>query len=100
MKKVINGKMYDTDTAKCVASWSDGYPGDLDYCSESLSRKRTGEFFIYGDGGPRSPYSLTRGSEICGDCAIIPYSEAEARLWVEEHCDGDKYVEIFGAVEE
>ena len=99
MKKVIHGKLYDTDTAECVAAWSNEAYDSIDYCSESLYRKRTGEFFLYGDGGPKSPYSLRRGSFIYGNSVIIPYSDAEAKEWVEEHCGGDKYIEIFGEVE-
>ena len=50
MKKIINGKKYDTDTAKCVGHDSFGCRGDFRYWFEQLYQKQTGEFFIYGDG--------------------------------------------------
>ena len=36
MKKVINRKVYDTETASLVAEVSFSYPGDFQYWSESL----------------------------------------------------------------
>ena len=66
MKKVINGKMYNTDTAKRMADWSYGYPGNFEYYEEELYKKKTGEFFLYGEGGPRSKYSDSNGSETYG----------------------------------
>ena len=100
MKKVINGKMYNTETAKKMADWYYGYPGDFDYYEERLYKKKTGEFFLFGKGGARSKYSDNDGFETYGSCEIIPYSEEQARKWVEEHCSGDTYEEIFGEVEE
>ena len=100
MKKVINGKMYNTETAKKMADWYYGYPGDFDYYEERLYKKKTGEFFLFGKGGARSKYSDNDGFETYGSCEIIPYSEEEARKWAEKHCSGDEYEEIFGEVEE
>ena len=40
MKKIINGKKYDTDTASCVGSWDNGYGySEFGYFSEALYRK-------------------------------------------------------------
>lgn len=102
MKKVINGRMYDTTTARCVADWDNGLYGDrLYYWEESLYKKKTGEFFLYGWGGPGTHYSRSCGSNSwCGGEEIQPLSEAEARKLVEKHCNGEEYVEIFGEVEE
>ena len=48
MKKIINGKLYDTDTAKEVFAISCGNgPSDFHYYAEQLYRKRTGEYFLY-----------------------------------------------------
>ena len=46
MKKVINGKMYNTDTAKRMADWSYGYPGNFEYYEEELYKKKTGELVL------------------------------------------------------
>ena len=42
--------------------------------------------------------SLENGSR--GSERIIPMSESEAREWAEAYADADKYMEIFGEVEE
>ena len=47
MKKIINGKVYDTQKAECVGKWNNGLAG-FDWCEEELYRKRTGEFFLFG----------------------------------------------------
>jgi len=37
MKKIINGKLYNTETATCLGSWSNGHDvGDFTYCEESF----------------------------------------------------------------
>ena len=101
MKKVINGKMYNTETADLLATWDNGRWGNFDVLEEKLFRKRNGEFFLYGHGGPRSPYSKFSGDGLeVGGKSIMLLSEKEAREWAEEHLNGDEYEEIFGIVEE
>lgn len=102
MKKVINGKMYNTETANYIASnRSDYYKNDFRYFEEDLYQKKTKEFFLYGYGGAASKYaeSLSSGGFIDGE-KIIPLSENEAREWVEKNLEADKYTEIFGTCEE
>ena len=101
MKVVINRKKYDTDTAECVACYSYAWPGDYNYVSEALYRKKTGEYFIYGEGGPLTEYGQSYGDNGIGyGDRIDPISEEDARKWAEEHLDGDEYEKIFGTVEE
>lgn len=101
MKKIINGKKYDTDTAKYVAGDSSTYPAnDFHYWDEELYRKKTGEYFLYGKGGPMTSYAESSGSGWTWGSDIIPYTESEARKWAERHCTVDEYEEIFGEVEE
>ena len=61
MKKIINGKLYDTSTAHLVGEWDNQLYGNPDYAAESLYRKRTGEFFLHGEGGARSRYAQLVG---------------------------------------
>ena len=101
MKKIINGKKYDTETAKKVGYWTNNYScSDFQCCEETLYRKKTGEYFLYGSGGPMSKYSQSYGNMTGGGEKIIPMTEADARKWAEKHLDGDEYEEIFGEVEE
>jgi len=102
MKKIINGKVYDTDTAKELGSWANGGTWrDFSHMEETLYRKKTGEFFLHGEGGPMSRYAEAQGQNSwSGGSRIMPMTFTEAREWAEEHLDGDEYEAIFGAVAE
>lgn len=102
MKKIINGKVYNTETAKKVGKWSNGcIDGDFNYLSEALYLKKTGEFFIYGDGGANSKYAVRVGSNsLSGSRIIIPTNYKSAQEWAEKYLDGDEYEEIFGEIDE
>ena len=101
MKKIINGKLYDTDTAKEFGTYLNGYDyTDLRRMRETLYKKKTGEFFLYGCGGPMSKYAESCGNTTCSGAAIIPLTLDEAKKWAEEHINPDVYIEIFGEVEE
>lgn len=102
MKKIISGKLYDTDTAKEVASWSDGLSfRDFTHIEETLYQKRTGEFFLHGAGGPATRYAVSAGlNSWTGGEKIIPLTWDAAREWAEKHLDADDYQQIFGEVVE
>lgn len=101
MKKIINGKVYDTETAKDLASWDNGIYGDLDSISETLYRKRTGEFFLFGEGGARSKYAKSvMNNTWSGGCKIIPLTWEAAKEWAETHLCADDYDAIFGEIAE
>lgn len=102
MKKIINGKKYDTETAEYVDRWSnDLCHSDVHWCSEELYRKRTGEFFLYGEGGGLSRYRthLSNNSFCEGSC-IRPLTDDDAKAWVEKYLSYEDYVRIFGEPEE
>lgn len=102
MKKIINGKLYDTETAKEIGCHSYGEgPRDFRHYTEILYRKRTGEYFIWGEGGPMSRYSKSVGmNEWTGSERITPMDYKAAREWAEEHMDADDYQAEFGEVSE
>lgn len=102
MKKIIKGKVYDTSTAQLVGEWSNGnYTNDFSYCSEDLYRKRTGEFFLHGEGGPMSKYAKSCGNNSwSGGSKIVPLTYEAAQEWAEEHLTADEYEAIFGEVVE
>lgn len=101
MKKIINGKMYNTETAKLVGEWDNGRYGDFGHCAESLYQKKTGEFFLYGEGGPMTKYSVYCGSNSCrGGEMITPLTDKAAKAWSENHITADEYEAIFGEVDE
>lgn len=100
MKKIINGKLYNTETAKLVANWWNGLGvSDFRNCEESLYLKKTGEFFLYGEGGGLSPYAEHFGSGWGYGKKITPLTEEEARQWAESHMEADEYLKIWKAEE-
>jgi len=103
MKKIINGRRYDTEAAQELArdSASGMGPRDFHWWEERLFVKKTGEYFLYGQGGPMSRYAEAYGQNgWSGGERIMPMSLEEAQAWAEEHVSGDEYEEIFGQVEE
>lgn len=102
MKRIIKNKQYDTETAKRLGAYEPNpYGSDLSWFCETLYQKRTGEFFLHGDGNAASRYSKSCGQNSwCGDERIIPLTFSEAQKWAEEHLDGDDYIAIFGEPEE
>ena len=100
MRKIINGRRYDTDTARFVGYAGYSYPGDLSFWLERLYRKKTGEFFLHCVGGPMSKYARRIGpDEWSGGEEIRPLSLKEAREWGEENLDADEYKQAFGIAE-
>ena len=101
MKKIINGRKYDTETAKEVGYWSNGYPcSDFNHCEETLYLKKTGEYFLYGEGGALTQYARSVFRGTTGGSEIIPMNEDRAKKWVEKCLNCDAYEALFGEVEE
>lgn len=101
MKKVINGRRYDTDAAKKIADYSYSNRSDFNYWEETLYMKRTGEFFLYGFGGPMTRYAESAGlNQWTGGSKIIPLTVEKAKEWAEKYMDADEYEEAFGVIEE
>lgn len=102
MKKIINGRSYDTETAREVASWGNaGWWNDFEHLEETLYQKKNGEFFLFGEGGPMTKYAVSTGQNTwSGGSKIIPMSYDAAREWAEEKLSADKYESIFGEIAE
>ena len=103
MKKIVEGKMYNTETATYIGRYRTDTMSrrDFRYLEEELYQKRTKEFFLYGEGGAMTKYAkYVEGCGYTDGEKIIPLSEDEARDWVEEHMDVDDYIELFGECEE
>jgi len=100
MKKIINGKKYDTETAKRIASHDQTHGSFSDYY-EQLFLKATGEFFLYGEGSAGSSYARQcESNSFCSGCAIRPLTLDEAKEWGERHMSADLFEETFGEVDE
>ena len=80
MKRIIDGKVYDTETAHQVGRpWSPAGlgPSDFEWYEETLYRKRTGEYFLHGE-------------------RIMPMGYDQARQWAEGHLEVEEYIAAFG----
>ena len=80
MKKIIQGRIYDTNTAKQLAFKYIGEFGETHGYEERLYITKSKMYFIYGTGGPDSPYPKP---------TIKPLTEEHALAW-EKETSGDK----------
>lgn len=100
MKKIINGKRYDTTTATLVGEWSNGYNySDFKHCEEELYRTPRGNWFTVGKGGPMSPYARSTGQNQWSGSANVfrPLTPTQAREWLELHGDPEDIERFFGS---
>ncbi len=86
MKKVINGKLYNTETATEICT---GFFGNFNCNEVTLYKKENGEYFEH--------HEL---NEFGHREWIEPVDENEAKRFAEEQMDYDDYVSFFGEVEE
>lgn len=82
MNKIINGRKYDTNTAKEIFEYT-----FLDSSSVTLYRKKTGEFFLFC-------------WDVFGSRSIQPMTEERAKEWLADFASADEYEKVFGHVEE
>lgn len=91
--------MYNTESAKQIAYDSSNLcMSDFRYWCETLYKKKTGEYFLHGEGHAMSEYAVTEGGSSRWGEQVIPYSEKQAKKWAENHLDGDEYETIFGKI--
>lgn len=85
MKKIVDGKRYDTETAEEIAYYSnDLYTTDFGWYEETLYRTKNGNWFIAGEGGAMTGYSRPCGNNgSCGGSDIRPLTNNEAKEWLE-----------------
>ena len=102
MRKVIEGKRYDTETAKQIAAASYSNYGDLAYWAEGLYRTKKGNWFLVGEGRALTQYSRSVGqNETGGGSAIIPLTRGKALAWLGAHAPASEaYEEYFANVVE
>lgn len=101
MQSIIDGRMYNTDTATLVANHDNmADVRNFHYANEALYIKKTGEWFLLCEGQGLSKYGVQRGNEFCWGERIIPYNEEDAKMWLEENNKVDAYIKYFGEPEE
>ena len=101
MKKVISGVLCDTETAKFLGEYQYLSRRDFHFVRDELYRTKSGKFFLYGEGGPASPYATkVAQNEWSGGAKIQLLPPEAARQWAEENLSGDDYIAAFGEPEE
>lgn len=100
MRKVIDGKVYDTETADYIAGWENEFScSDFNWYEEDLYRTKNGRWFLVGNGNAGSRYSRQCGTNTwCGSVKLKALTDEEAKRWI-MHKANSVYEDYF-AVEE
>ena len=101
MKRIINGKIYSTDTADRIGNHVYSNPGDFRYEDTDLFRSKKGAWFICGEGGPYSRWSREISSNgLSGGSGIEAMTTTEALAWCEAAgIDADVIAQYFSVEE-
>lgn len=87
MKKIINGKVYNTETATEIYSYDNGLGySDFGWMDEKLYMTKKGSYFLAGQGGAMSKYARSCGqNSSCEGSGLSVLEETEAIEWLESH---------------
>jgi len=99
MKRIIDGKRYNTETAECVCDCSPRgfYRGDFRYEDTQLYRTPRGNWFLAGEGGPSSRWARAAGlNSWTGGSGIQPLDADEARSMLERYGSASDVEQYFG----
>jgi len=102
MKQIINGKIYNTDTAEHIGHVSGGGPSvtDFTHWSGDLYVTKKGAYFIQGSGGASSIFAQQLSENECsGGSGILVLKHHQALAMAEADLDSD-VIEQFFDVEE
>ena len=104
MKKILNGKTYNTSTAWliCELPCTTESTRDFGWHSTSLYRTKKGAWFLAGEGGPMTMWAQNLGNNSTGwGEGIRVIDETEARQHMENaNCDAEEFAAYGLAVEE
>ena len=102
MKKVLDGKVYDTETAKLIGKKIERSNGKLIgwEVNEWLYLTKSGNYFIHGCGGELSDYCVYKNGVVRSGEKIKPVTLEQAKHWGEENLDGSAFISEFGEPEE
>ena len=98
MKRVIKNKVYNTETAKAIKHrfTADIPNNDFRFESETLFRKKTGEYFLAGEGGVFTKYATHHCNSGAYGENIIPMTYEEANEWSKQYMTEEEYSAEFG----
>ena len=95
MRRIIEGRVYDTENAEFLAEDSCSTPGDLRHTFRALYRTKKGRYFFHGGGGALTEYAKPVGNgAVSGSERLWVVEEKEAIQWFAS-IDPDKALELF-----
>jgi hypothetical protein len=91
MKQVIDGKLYNTETAQEVCElYCTAHATDFAHHDTKLYVTKNGNYFLAGAGGPASIWAEDAyGGGRCGGHGIRVLSKDDARVYAERMLDED-----------
>ncbi|MFZ0255644.1 MAG: hypothetical protein WAN46_08365 [Gammaproteobacteria bacterium] len=90
MRWIINGELYDTRKADCIAAWDNGHHCPHPYhCEESLYRTGEGKWFLWGMGGAHSVWAQRIGKDDVSGEGMRILTEREAKQWRKDRGIGE-----------
>ena len=92
--QVIDNKRYDTNTAKLCGVFKENIGTEKGF-SETLYRKRSGEYFLYAEGAWKSQYAVTKQGKRTGGEHILPLSYDDALRWAGDHMTEEEISRFF-----
>jgi len=97
MKQIIDGKMYNTDTAEPIHYWDNGCGrSDFKFRSKRLYKTKKGSLFIEHDGGAMTDMAVSAGSNsVTGSSKIEPVTEKDAFNFLCSHGGTEKAEKLF-----
>lgn len=99
MKKILEGKVYNTETARVIGTWSNNLPiSDFRNETATLYVTKKGNFFVAGESGPMGSFAHSEGNMTSGGEGLFALSKREALDWAERHLDAEEYEEFFADI--
>lgn len=101
MKKIINGKVYDTEKAQLIAEAHHDNIKDADGKSlkQWLYRKKTGEYFVQVEGAALELQNIFQ-HDYKPNAGIYPLTYEQAQRWAEKELTAEQWETIFGDPED
>ena len=86
MKVTVDGRVYDTEKATLLATYTNFMPITDDYYEDVLLYvKKNGEYFLHCHGGSKTEFAVIKDNKICSGQYIIPIMNDAFSGWVSAH---------------
>lgn len=102
LRRISNGKLYNTQTARHLARFSHDPVEHWFSFEEELYQTKNGGFFLTAEGLGGSPYGYKQAhnNEYVRGHVLLPLTDEQAKKWLEIRELLEEYIEIFGCPDE